>query len=77
MRAGKTTYRHVGSPLSARINVRQRSGRTYSLGMVLTDVTGRSIGGLTMPNGKLPRPPKVTIRDAAGKAVFTRSLEYG
>jgi hypothetical protein len=77
VRAGKTAEVAVGSPLSARIEVNRRSGRTYSLGMSLTDVSGSDVGGLTMPNGKPPSPPKVTIRDEAGKAVYSGSLEYG
>jgi len=75
--AGKTAAVEIGSPLTASIHARSRSNGKVSLSLSLTDAAQRSVSSLTLPNGRRPDPPKVTVRDADGKTVYTCALEYG
>ena len=74
---GKTAEVTIGSPLTASITTARRSGGRLSLSLVLVDASGRRVGDLQMANGKRPPAPKVVVRNADGKQVYTCSLEYG
>ncbi len=75
--AGKTADVEVGAPLTASVVARSRSDGKVSLSLSLTDAAQRTVSSILLPNGRRPTPPKVTIRDAEGKTVYTASLEYG
>jgi len=55
----------------------RKPARSFRLSLALTDASGRRIGDINTPGKGRPKPPKITVRDAAGKAVFTGTLEYG
>jgi len=77
IQAGKTAEVQVGSPLTASVIATPRSDGVVSLALSLADASGRTVSNLTLPTGRRPTAPKVTIRDAAGKTVYSTSLEYG
>ena len=75
--AGKTAKVTLGSPLTASVSITKRSGDMLSLSLVLLDASGRKVSDLQLPNGKQPAAPKVVVKDADGKPIYTCSLEYG
>jgi len=77
VKAGKTAEVDIGSPLTASINATPRSNGVVSLALSLVDSSGRTVNNLSLPGGRRPTAPKVTVRDAAGKTVYSSSLEYG
>lgn len=75
--AGKTAKVDVGSPLTASITATPRANGVVSLALSLVDSSGRTVNDLSLGNGRRPTAPKVTVRDAEGKTVYSSSLEYG
>lgn len=75
--AGKTAKVTIGSPLTASVSITKRSGNTLSLSLALVDASGRKVSDLRLPTGKRPPAPKVVVKDADGKPIYTCSLEYG
>ena len=75
--AGKTAGLNVGSPLTGSVTATHRADNTIVLKMVLLDAAGRKIDYLCLADGSRPGKPKITVRNADGKVVYTCSLEYG
>ncbi len=74
--AGKTTDVAVGSTLQAEVEVKQYSG-TVRLNLKLTDANSGAVESLSLPGGRRPKAPKVTVYDAEGNEVYKCTLEYG
>jgi hypothetical protein len=67
----------IGTPLTGTVVARKGAARQFTLALELKDASGKNVASLAMPGGAVPPQPTVTIRDAAGKEVYTNTLEYG
>jgi hypothetical protein len=65
----------IKTPLKGAVQVLRRPGQIVFLWR-LHDADGARISYLELPGGR-PNPPKITVRDAAGKVVHTATMEYG
>ena len=83
--AGELTEVTIGSPLTAKLKVRQQAGRRLlgakqrqvNFSLELTDAYGASVSSLTGANGQQPPEPRIEVFDAAGKKVHSGAMKYG
>jgi hypothetical protein len=76
VKAGKTTIVDVGSPLTASIIATRRANGIIKLALSLLDSSGRTVDSIYMSDWGRPPGPWITVRDEAGKTVFSTALEW-
>ena len=77
LRASRTLFPPKQEPpVTAKVSVSVR-GRRVSFLPNVVDAAGRKWHTVVLPNGRSAPPPRVLVRDAAGKVVHEASMEYG
>jgi len=74
--AGKTAEWAIGSPLTARAAVSQRSG-TVHFRAEIKDAGGTDVDYVHGAKGARPQPPSVTVLNAGGEQVYQGKMKYG